>query len=256
MLSDSSLTSISELVNLSGTGKVFSTPWIYNLLLFILPAPFRALTNIHYHGLEKIPKKESMIFVANHTSHVDPFVKIIAARRPVHYLAKQEHFESQATKLLMKSTGQIETTRENGAKDALSRAVDVLDSGAAIGIFPEGTRSRNEKAPYLQKGKTGVARLAARFPNSPIVPLSINGARGFMKPGSLIIRPWKRIDIYIGTPITFAEWAVSPLGGNLNDEKIKKLLLEDEQVRINEMRRIFRKLTDQIIETLRLNGAP
>jgi 1-acyl-sn-glycerol-3-phosphate acyltransferase len=256
MLSDSSLSSISELVGLSGTGEDFSTPLMYKFLLFILPAPFRVFTNIHYHGLERIPKKKSMIFVANHTSHVDPFVKIIAARRPVHYLAKQEHFESQATKILMKSTGQIETTRENGAKNALSRAVDVLDSGAAIGIFPEGTRSRNEKAPFLQKGKTGVARLAARFPNSSIIPLSIIGARGFMKPGSLIIRPWKRIDIYIGMPITFAEWASNPLGGDLDDEKINQLLLEDEKVKMDKMKIIFRKLTDQIIETLRMNGAP
>ena len=197
-----------------------------------------------------------MIFVANHTSHVDPFLKIIAARRPVHYLAKQEHFESQATKLLMKSTGQIETVRDNGAKHALSRAVDVLNSGAAIGIFPEGTRSRNDSPPYLQKGKTGVARLAARFPNSSIVPLSITGARGFMKPGSLVVRPWKRIDIFIGTPITFAEWVSSPSGGNLNNEKINQLLLRNEEEKMSQMKEIFRNLTDQIIETLRLNGAP
>tara|TARA_B110000467_G_C18323172_1_gene486928 strand:- start:59 stop:829 length:771 start_codon:yes stop_codon:yes gene_type:complete len=256
MLSDSSLNSISELVDLSGTGNDFSTPFMYKFLLFILPAPFRALTNIHYHGLERIPDKKSMIFVANHTSHVDPFLKIIAARRPVHYLAKQEHFESQATKLLMKSTGQIETVRDNGAKHALSRAVDVLNSGAAIGIFPEGTRSRNDSPPYLQKGKTGVARLAARFPNSSIVPLSITGARGFMKPGSLVVRPWKRIDIFIGTPITFAEWASSPSGGNLNNEKINQLLLRNEEEKMSQMKEIFRNLTDQIIETLRLNGAP
>ena len=256
MLSDSSLNSISELVDLPGTGNDFSTPFMYKFLLFILPAPFRALTNIHYHGLERIPDKKSMIFVANHTSHVDPFLKIIAARRPVHYLAKQEHFESQATKLLMKSTGQIETVRDNGAKHALSRAVDVLNSGAAIGIFTEGTRSRNDSPPYLQKGKTGVARLAARFPNSSIVPLSITGARGFMKPGSLVVRPWKRIDIFIGTPITFAEWVSSPSGGNLNNEKINQLLLRNEEEKMSQMKEIFRNLTDQIIETLRLNGAP
>lgn len=256
MLSDSSLRSISELVDISGTGKEFSTPLIYKFLLFILPAPFRSLTNIHYHGLEKIPKKDSVIFVANHTSHVDPFVKIIAANRPIHYLAKQEHFESQATKIFMKSTGQIETARDNGARSALSKAVDALDSGAAVGIFPEGTRSRKEKTPFLQKGKTGVARLAARFPNASVIPMSINGAREFMKPGSLIIMPWKRIDVFIGTPITFAEWASSPSGGDLDDEKVKLLLIKDEHVRTNEMKKMFRKMTNQIIETLRINGAP
>ena len=77
-----------------------------------------------------------------------------------------------------------------------------------------------------------------------------------MKPGSLIIRPWKRIDIYIGIPITFAEWVSSPLGGDLDDEKINELLLEDEKIKMDKMKIIFRKLTDQIIETLRMNGAP
>ncbi|MDG1553558.1 MAG: lysophospholipid acyltransferase family protein [Candidatus Thalassarchaeaceae archaeon] len=255
MLSNSSLNSVSELVNLSGTKEKFSTPWLYNFLLFTLPAPFRAITNIHYHGLERIPKG-AVILAANHISHVDPFVKIVAANRPVHYLAKQEHFNSKATKILMQSTGQIETSRENGGKNALSKAVDVLESGSSLGIFPEGTRSRNESSPFLQKGKTGVARLAAKFPNTPIVTMSINGSRDFMKPGSLIIKPWKRIDVFIGTPITFAEWITSPNGGNLDEEGIKTLLMKEEYEKIIEMKILFRKLTDQIMETLRINGAP
>ena len=255
MLSNSSLGSISELVDLSGSGEKFSTPWIYNFLLLILPTPFRTITNIHYHGLERIPKG-AVIFVANHTSHVDPFIKIVAANRPVHYLAKQEHFESPATKILMESTGMIETTRENGARSALTQAVDVLESGTSVGIFPEGTRSRNVKAPFLQKGKTGVARLAARFPDTPIITMSIIGARSFMKPGSLMIKPWKRIDVYIGTPITFSEWASSPNGGNLDDGKVKQLLRKNDTEKTFEMKELFRKLTDQIIETLRINGAP
>ena len=255
MLSNSSLDSISKLVELSGTGEKFSTPWIYNFLLFTLPTPFRTVTNIHYHGLERIPKG-AVIFIANHTSHVDPFVKIVAANRPVHYLAKQEHFESPATKILMESTGMIETARENGARSALSQAVDVLESGSSVGIFPEGTRSRNENAPFLQKGKTGVARLSAKFPNIPIITMSIVGTRNFMKPGGLMIKPWKRIDVYIGIPITFSEWASSTIGGNLDDEKIKLLLEKNENDRTNDMKLLFRKLTDQIIETLRINGAP
>jgi len=256
MLSNGSLNSISELVGLSGSGNKFSTPWMYKFLLFTLPAPFRIITNIHYHGLERIPKKNPVIFVANHTSHVDPFVKIIAANRPVHYLAKQEHFKSPATKLLMESTGQIETVREEGAGRALSKAIDVLNSGTSLGIFPEGTRSRKNEAPFLQKGKTGVARLAASFPETPIITMSIVGARDFMRPGSLIIKPWKRIDVFINKPITFAEWLDDPDGGNLNNEDVAKLLLKDDNQKIDEMKKIFRKFTDQIIEILRINGAP
>ena len=256
MLSDKSLELISKEVGLEGGESKFKTPLMYKILLFILPVPFRAITNIHYHGLEKIPKDGAAIFVANHTSHVDPFLKIIAAKRPVHYLAKKEHFESHATKILMESTGQISTARGNGSRDALEKAVDVLDSGSSMGVFPEGTRSRNSQAPFLQGGKTGAARLAAKFPMIPLVPISINGARNFMKPGSLMIKPWKRIDVYIGDSITFAEWLSNPSGGGFDDSDIEKILSKDEDVKKSGMKTIYRKFTDQIIETLRLNGAP
>tara|TARA_B100001778_G_scaffold75131_1_gene60432 strand:- start:44104 stop:44874 length:771 start_codon:yes stop_codon:yes gene_type:complete len=256
MLSEKSLELISNEVGLDGEKTEFKTPWMYKFLLFVLPVPFRAITNIHYHGLEKIPKNGAVIFVANHTSHVDPFLKIVAAKRPVHYLAKKEHFESHATKILMESTGQISTARENGSKDALEKAVDVLNSGCSMGIFPEGTRSRKTHPPFLQTGKTGAARLAAKFPRTPIVPISINGARNFMKPGSLIIKPWKRIDVYIGNPITFSDWLSDNLGGNYSEEGIIKLLSKDENEKRAEMKEIYRKFTDQIIEILRINGAP
>ena len=73
----------------------------------------------------------------------------MGARRPVHYLAKAEHFEDRKFQKIMTSTGQIETYRESGGGDALTSAVDVLSSGNIMGIFPEGTRSRNQQAPYL-----------------------------------------------------------------------------------------------------------
>ena len=125
-----------------------------------------------------------------------------------------------------------------------------------MGVFPEGTRSRNSQAPFLQGGKTGAARLAAKFPMIPLVPISINGARNFMKPGSLMIKPWKRIDVYIGDSITFAEWLSNPSGGGFDDSDIEKILSKDEDEKKSGMKTIYRKFTDQIIETLRLNGAP
>tara|TARA_B100000900_G_scaffold259149_1_gene220903 strand:+ start:558 stop:1325 length:768 start_codon:yes stop_codon:yes gene_type:complete len=255
MLSNKSLEYISNEVGLETTETDFKTPWMYKFLLFILPVPFRAFTNIHYHGLERIPNKPS-IFVANHTSHVDPFLKIVAAKRPVHYLAKKEHFESQATKILMQSTGQISTSREKGSKDALVKAVHVLESGCSMGIFPEGTRSRNTNAPFLQEGKTGAARLAAKFPNIPVIPISIIGARDFMKPGSLIIKPWKRIDVFIGHSITFSDWLSDNKGGNYSNQEIENIILMDEDQKREEMKRIYRNFTELIMDTLRKNGAP
>ena len=157
----------------------------------------------------------------------------------------------------MISTGQIETFRAKGGKDALSRAVDVIENGGCLGIFPEGTRSRKPDPPFLQGGKTGFARLSAKFPTVPIVPIILNlGAREFMPPGSLVPRIWKRIEITVDDPITFCEWASDEEGGNLDDEEIS-LLMDKNDDEINaQLRIIFRKFTDQLMATLEKRGAP
>ena len=77
-----------------------------------------------------------------------------------------------------------------------------------------------------------------------------------MKPGSLMIKPWKRIDVYIGNSITFSEWLSDTAGGDYSEQEIEELVSKGEDEKRDEMKKIYRKFTDQIIETLRLNGAP
>ena len=104
-----------------------------------------------------------------------PYSSHNGSRIPVRYLAKTEHFNGGFTKFVMLSTGQIDTNRIGGT-EALSSAVDVLSDDGWMGIFPEGTRSRHTSPPFLQKGKTGIARLAAKFPHASVVPICIKGA--------------------------------------------------------------------------------
>jgi len=256
VLREASLEMISECVNIRGTGEPFSTPILYRFCEAFIPTLLRSVTNVHYRGLHKIPRKGPAMFCANHVSNLDPFVKIIAAQRPIHFLAKEGHFQRQPHRFVMINTGQIETFRKTGAKDALARAVDVLESGGCLGIFPEGTRSRSEHQPYLQRGKTGVARLAAKFPNVPVVPMAIIGAREFMPPGSSFPKLWKRVDVIVDDPITFGDWASHRDGGGLSDESFGDLMESEEEHRDEILRKMYREFTDQLIESLRAIGAP
>ena len=250
-LSPESLDSISAAVNLEGTGEKFRSPPLYQLVIAALATSIRSFTDVHFHGLSRIPRKGPVIVVSNHISNLDPIFMVQATRRPIHFLSKKENFESPIKRFVMTSTGQIETYRQTGARDALARAVDVLDAGLALGIYPEGTRSRRREPPYLQKGKTGIARLAARFPNVPVVTMVMIGTQNMMSPGSKIIRPWKRVEVKIDEPITFAQWAASEQGGGLSDGDIERLSESEE-----EMGALYRRFTDQLIETMRLMGAP
>ena len=256
-LSDVSLEKISSWVGLEGTGEGFSTPPIYRFLEKYVPALLRSITNVHIRGAHKVPMEGAAIFCGNHLGNLDPFIKILASQRPIHFMAKEGHFERQPTRFVMKSTGQIETFREHGGKDALARAVDVIQSGRCLGVFPEGTRSRRETPPLLQPAKTGFARLAARFPNVPVVPVTMSiGARDFMPPGSKFPKPWKRIELIVDDPITFAEWAQHPEGAGIDDNWVEQMADQGVKQRQDSMRSLYRKFADQFIGTQKMRGAP
>ena len=256
-LSEGSLEVISSWVALEGTGEGFSTPLIYRFLEKYVPSLLRSITNVHIRGAHKVPLEGAAIFCGNHLGNLDPFIKILASQRPIHFMAKEGHFESQPTRFVMISTGQIETFREHGGRDALARAVDVIESGRCLGVFPEGTRSRRKDMPLLQPAKTGFARLAAKFPNVPVVPVTMSiGAREFMPPGSKIPKPWKKIELIVDDPITFAQWAQHPEGGGIDDSWVSEIGELPIEKRQETMRVLYRKFADQFIGTMKLRGAP
>ncbi len=247
---------LAGVTGLSGTGQERPPPLFYRILMRIFPPLVRSLTNVRYEGLHNLPRDGAVILAGNHTSHIDPIAVIMGSRKPVRYLAKSEHFNGGITKIAMLTTGQIKTNRKAGGGGALAEAVDVLEGGGWMGIFPEGTRSRREEPPFLQQGKTGVARLGAKFPNARIVPLAIIGAREFMQPGKLKIRLFAPVTVRIGKSISFAEWIESPEGGSMDEEKLVNLLeLEPEEIQIK-MGEIYRNFTDQLMATIKLMGAP
>ncbi len=257
VLNEESLDRISSWVGLEGTGEPFYTPPIYRFLEKYVPALLRSITNVHITGAHKVPRQGAAIFCGNHLGNLDPFIKILASQRPIHFMAKEGHFEKQPNRFVMISTGQIETFRESGGRDALARAVDVIHSGQCLGIFPEGTRSRRVSPPMLQPAKTGFARLAARFPHVPVVPVTMSiGAREFMPPGSKFPKPWKRIELIIDDPITFAQWLQHPNGGAIDNDWVESTGRMGAEKRQMHMRVLYRRFADQFIGTLKMRGAP
>ena len=156
---------------------------------------------------------------ANHLSHVDPIAVIAAARRTTHYLAKDGHFSNPMTRFVMRATGQIETHREAGGSDAVASAASILNNGKALGIFPEGTRSKRKEAPFLLPGKTGVARLAAAYPHAVVVPIALVGTRDIMQPQHhKWPRLYRRFDVNAGEGVAWLQW-LDPRAVETSDRK-------------------------------------
>ena len=77
------------------------------------------------------------------------------------------------------------------------------------------------------------------------------GTQNMMSPGSKMIRLWERVEVRIDEPINFAQWAASEQGGGLSDGDIERLSDSED-----EMSSMYRRFTDQLIETMRQMGAP
>ena len=236
--------------------SVSSTP-AYSILRMFLSPLLRPLLRWKIRGAGNIPRTGATILAANHLSHVDPIAVIAAARRTTHYLAKDGHFSKPLVRFVMKATGQIETQREKGGNEALASAATVLSSGKALGIFPEGTRSKRTEEPFLLPGKTGVARLAAAYPDARVVPLAIRGSRQFMTPQKhKLPRLWRPLSVNAGVPISWYSWLGHQSGGNHTFESLNALsTLEVHEVRA-ELSRLYRNFTDQLMESLKALGAP
>jgi 1-acyl-sn-glycerol-3-phosphate acyltransferase len=168
------------------------------------------LVHPHAEGLEHVPTTGPAILCSNHVSFVDPVVVAILVPRPVFYLGKSEYFGPWWGWFFVR-LGVIPVVRRGGAEgeSSLERGRDVLDAGALLGIYPEGTRSPDGR---LYRGKTGTARLAIRT-GAPVIPIGVIGTREVMPPSSLVPRPG-RVEVRFGEPLDF-----SYLHGRDNDHR-------------------------------------
>ena len=96
-------------------------------------------------GKENIPKEGSMILVGNHVHIMDQCNVIISTKRCIHYMAKKEYFDSKYKEgkfpWFFRGAGCIPVDRSKKDDEAVASALEVLNNGQALGLFPEGTRN-------------------------------------------------------------------------------------------------------------------
>ena len=153
----------------------------------------------HVTGLENVPRSESYIMVSNHNSNLDPpFVGGAIGRhtgRLIHFMAKEEIRHWPLVGWLARGSGVFFVRRGEGDRAAQRMALAHLAAGRPIGVFPEGTRSRDG---VLQEPKFGVSLLAMRS-GATLLPVGISGS-GKIFPGRSRWPHRTRVDIRIGKP--------------------------------------------------------
>ncbi|HET7758522.1 MAG TPA: lysophospholipid acyltransferase family protein [Gaiellaceae bacterium] len=139
-------------------------------------------------GAERVPASGAAILVANHESIWDPFVLGVVTEREIHYMAKAELFRTRPLAAALRALNAFPVERGGGDRAAISEAARLLESGALLGIFPQGTSKRERQIGWHR----GAARLALAT-GAPVVPVRLTGTRPL---------PWPtRIRIVVGEPI-------------------------------------------------------
>lgn len=167
----------------------------------------RRLYDADISGAHNIPAHGPAILAPNHVSFFDTPMVMLSAPRRVFFLGKAEYMDSWKTKHIFPAVGMVPIRRQQARSSmaALDTAAQLLDDGELLGIYPEGTRSRDG---YLHKGHTGVAHLALQT-GAPIIPVGLVGTDEVQPIGSSLPRRKGRISIRFGEPIDPARY----LGG-------------------------------------------
>lgn len=141
----------------------------YRIVRAIAYPLVRLVFRIKPIGLEKMPKQGGIILCCNHTSFTDVAFLIVICRRQIYFMAKEELFKNRFVNWLFKNMGAFAVRRGSGGTQAIEHAVDLINDGKVMGIFPEGTRSKDGKP---KRAKSGVAVIAAQT-KAPVLPVAI-----------------------------------------------------------------------------------
>lgn len=157
-------------------------------------------------GLEHVPREGPVLVVANHASNLDPlFVGWAVGHqtgRILHFMAKDEMSRWPLIGFLARSAGVFFVRRGEADRAAQRQAFDLIGAGRMIGVFPEGTRSRDGQ---LGEARAGAALLAIRT-GVPVLPVGLEGTHRLF-PGRSRWPHRGRITIRIGAPFTLPEQA-------------------------------------------------
>ncbi|OKL47413.1 hypothetical protein BSR29_02690 [Boudabousia liubingyangii] len=165
----------------------------------ILGPVYRLVTRAQFEGYENLPKKGGYLVVSNHSASFDAVTMVfffLKGHKGIRFAAKHTLFSAPILGPILKAMGHVPVYRQTKrAANIISQCSDAINHGAIIGIYPEGTTTR-EAQYWPMTAKTGAAKIALNT-GCPIIPVIAWGNQQFLPRYSLIPRFWRRPRIQV-----------------------------------------------------------
>ena len=192
-------------------GKPLGSNLTWKFGVAILIPIVRLISKPKWLGRENIPKSGAMIAISNHISYFDPLVFahfLYGNGRAVRFLGKASLFKVPVIGWVLRHAEQVPVEREvkGAAAVALPHAIAFLEAGHCLGVYPEGTLTRDENL-WPMRAKTGLARLAV-MTKAPVIPCAQWGAAEVLPPYSKKPKlfPRTKVTVSAGKPLDFSNW--------------------------------------------------
>ncbi len=135
--------------------------------------------------------------ILNHQSALDPLLAGVALKRPISFVARDSLFPLPFVGWVLRNTYVMPINRKNASTKLIKAMVRRMQHGFLAGMFPEGTRSNDEKIGDFKPGFIAMIRRC----DVPIYPVGIAGANDSMPRGVMFPR-FRRVRVVFGEPLS------------------------------------------------------
>ena len=164
----------------------------FKLILWITGA------DITYVGREHVPKDQAVLYISNHCSYFDILLTYSQCPGLTGYVAKAEMLRYPLLRDWMKRLYCLflDRTDIRAGMQTILTGIDYIKHGISVCIFPEGTRSKDQK---MQPFKEGSFKMASKT-GCPIIPIAISNSAQILENHFPRILPCK-VTVEYGQPI-------------------------------------------------------
>ena len=162
--------------------------WLYATLWILSRTLGVSVFGVRSRFAERLPQTGGLLVLSTHQSHLDPLLLGLATERRLSSLARSSLYRFKPFGFVITALDAVPIDREGSAVAAMKVVIKRLQDGAAVIVFPEGTRTSDGRMGEI---KSGFAILAKKA-RVPIAPVAIVGAyecwprtRLFPRPGRI-----------------------------------------------------------------------